>query len=157
MSTCFFHFLRVLCNSSLQFRQDFALAAKSVKIRFSCEESGTLPKANLKCAGFRYSPATLTVMCSQPIKIAFDWLSCPSNWKGQDLRFHAVCAVNAQTCLNCNGFMYLIGNGSDTFPVTPYFACACTAVIATTPTMSSAEHPLDRSLTGAAIPWHTGP
>ena len=36
-------------NSSAQ---DFALAAKSVKIRFGREESGTLPKANLKCAGF---------------------------------------------------------------------------------------------------------
>ena len=30
--------------------------------------------------------------------------------------------------------------------------CACTAVIATTPTISSALHPLDKSLTGLAIP-----
>ena len=33
-----------------------------------------------------------------------------------------------------------------------YSACACTAVIATTPTISSALHPRERSLTGAAIP-----
>ena len=33
----------------------------------------------------------------------------------------------------------------------------CTAVIATTPTISSAEHPLERSLTGFAIPCVTGP
>ena len=33
-----------------------------------------------------------------------------------------------------------------------YFPCACTAVMATTPTMSSAEQPRDRSFTGAAIP-----
>ena len=44
-------------EQALQFRQDFALAAKSVKIRFGREESGTLPKANLKCAGFSYSAA----------------------------------------------------------------------------------------------------
>ncbi len=37
------------------------------------------------------------------------------------------------------------------------WAWAWTAVMATTPTMSSAEHPLERSLTGFAIPWVTGP
>ena len=38
-----------------------------------------------------------------------------------------------------------------------YFPCACTAVMATTPTMSSAEQPRDRSFTGAAIPCRMGP
>ena len=35
--------------------------------------------------------------------------------------------------------------------------CACTAVNATTPTISSQEHPRDRSLTGLAIPCNIGP
>ena len=34
---------------------------------------------------------------------------------------------------------------------------ACTAVIATTPTISSTEHPRDKSFTGFLIPWHNGP
>ena len=38
-----------------------------------------------------------------------------------------------------------------------YFPCACTAVMATTPTMSSAVHPRDRSFTGAAMPCRMGP
>ena len=38
-----------------------------------------------------------------------------------------------------------------------YDSCACTAVNATTPTMSSQEHPRERSLTGLAIPWSIGP
>ena len=43
----------------------------------------------------------------------------------------------------------------DSYPF--YKFCACTAVIATTPTISSDEHPLDKSFTGFAIPWHNGP
>ena len=35
--------------------------------------------------------------------------------------------------------------------------CAWTAVMATTPTMSSAEQPRDRSLMGAFRPWRMGP
>lgn len=38
-----------------------------------------------------------------------------------------------------------------------YTNCACTAVSATTPTMSCQEQPRDRSLTGFAIPWSIGP
>ncbi len=44
-----------LCNSSAQ---DFALAAKSVRMRkFSAKESGPLLKANSKWAGFHDSEA----------------------------------------------------------------------------------------------------
>ena len=35
--------------------------------------------------------------------------------------------------------------------------CACTAVMATTPTMSSAEQPRERSFTGLAMPCRMGP
>ena len=38
-----------------------------------------------------------------------------------------------------------------------FFAWACTHVMAMTPTMSCALQPRDRSLTGAAMPWVTGP
>ena len=38
-----------------------------------------------------------------------------------------------------------------------FFACACTQVMAMTPTMSSAVQPRDRSFTGAAMPWVIGP
>ena len=38
-----------------------------------------------------------------------------------------------------------------------FFAWACTHVMAMTPTMSCAVQPRDRSLTGAAMPWVTGP
>ena len=37
------------------------------------------------------------------------------------------------------------------------YPCAWTAVIAATLTISSTEHPLDRSLTGLASPWMIGP
>ena len=35
--------------------------------------------------------------------------------------------------------------------------CACTAVMATTPTISSAEQPRERSFTGLAMPCRMGP
>lgn len=38
-----------------------------------------------------------------------------------------------------------------------YTNCACTAVSATTPTISDQEQPLERSFTGFAIPWSIGP
>ena len=38
-----------------------------------------------------------------------------------------------------------------------YFAWAWTAVKATTLTISSTLHPLDKSLIGLANPWHIGP
>ena len=37
------------------------------------------------------------------------------------------------------------------------FYCAWTAVIAITPATSSLEQPLDKSFTGLAIPWQSGP
>ena len=44
-----------------------------------------------------YRSASWTVTGIQPLKIASRWAGCP-----QALCFHTVCAVNAQTWLNCN-------------------------------------------------------
>ena len=47
--------------------------------------------------------------------------------------------------------------GFDYWASAAFFAWACTHVMAMTPTMSCALQPRDRSLTGAAMPWVTGP
>ncbi len=49
------------------------------------------------------------------------------------------------------------GGGLQALRYSTAFAWACTQVMAMTPTMSSAEQPRDRSFTGAAMPWVTGP
>ena len=49
-------------------------------------------------------------------------------------------------------FHFLLFPPETNLTILTYSACACTAVIATTPTISSALHPRERSLTGAAIP-----
>ncbi len=47
--------------------------------------------------------------------------------------------------------------GFDYWASAAFFAWACTHVMAMTPTMSCAVQPRDRSFTGAAMPWVTGP